>query len=196
MTTMPESTRVEFELMCHKTSEIHAEWQMFRHLFADHPRHLDLFNKVDSDYFVRIHQLFLEHFCMYLCRMGDPGVQHKGRNLTLETLANLVTQENPSFEDPIRSLLEEFRTSIQVFRDLRNKIYGHTDYDRSFDRTKKLFSRKEMEAALGLLRKFMNKVREAFGMPTMLYEGVVTSSNGEGLISALEIATSLAAQST
>ena len=181
-----KSAITEFETLCRKTSEIHAEWKMYRHLFADYPEHFELFNTIDPGYFVVVEHLFLEHFCMFICRMGDPSSQNGNRNLTLETLAQLAVKEEPSSGAALSIKLDHYRSSIQTFRDLRNKIYGHPDYDRSLRTKLTLYSRSDMETALSSLREFMNEFRAVFGMSTMLYNQVITVSNGEGLITALK----------
>ena len=61
----------------------------------------------------------------------------------------------------------------------------HYDLGREMGADRKLFSRHHVEEALLALRNFMNEFRTCFGENRMLYEEVITKSDGGGLLRAL-----------
>lgn len=176
--------KLEYKKLSDRVSELHCDWKMFRFLFADTPSHHDLFNEVDGEFFSKVNSLFHERICMFLCRLGDPVQQgRKNYNLTLETLSNGADEE---IVDKLTLKLLEYRESIKKFRTLRNKYYSHYDRSSELKSSKVLFSRAEVEHALLKLRDFMNTYSLHYNGNRIMYEHVITISNGEGVIGALK----------
>ena len=182
---IPPGCSTEFKKVCDRVSELHSDWKMFRYLFADHPDHFNIFNEIDPKFFLKVQSLFNERICMFLCRLGDPAKQGRNTNLTLESLLDISAETDASVKTSLEPLLKDFRASTKKFRELRNKYYGHYDRESELGTTRALFSRSEVETALRALREFMNGFRLHFGESRMMYEYVVTNSNGEGLMWAL-----------
>jgi AbiU2 len=126
-----------------------------------------------------------------LSKLTDPARTGANENLSLEQLQERVEKQGePSLQDVMRQILDELKQKCAPFRTWRNKRLAHLDLTTAMKSTANPLpgvSRKMVEEALELVRKYLNAIQIHYEKSETGYEHfIMTTSDGEALISMLK----------
>jgi len=152
---IPENIRDVFMWLCQDLAELNHMWEFYVGLFG---------NKDDADLlanylyttFMVIEQSLRTSIIMSICRLDDPPVQGKNRNLTLKALIDQCSNQND-----VEELYSEFHLACEPFEIFRNKRVGHRDLPTSINYESFLLpgiGKAQVETVLTLAEKILNKI--------------------------------------
>jgi len=166
---------------------LHANWRIFRQLFATSDERYVILNNTAPGFFTLVKDVLVDNAVVSLSRLTDPK--------RFDSLVRLVAvMKNQVHHDLYRELeerLSTIQTQCEDIREHRDKRVAHRERkgeSPSFEEgPTKLppLTRKEIEGAMAGMAELMNKVLGAFTGDYQIYEPAVTGDS-EALVSYLE----------
>ncbi len=189
MTVIPEAINEVYEELKTEITWLHVRWIIYRQLFAASNKRVDLLNECASAFFYIIQELLLWEVQVSLSKLTDPARSGRFDNLSLEQLqSRLGAHGDQKLAARTRSMLDELHSKSEPFRSWRNKQLAHLDLATAMKSSPDPLpeiSRQMIEEALGLVRKYMNKIEEHYRDSEIGYEHFIMQSDGEALVAML-----------
>lgn len=189
MTSIPKNIDEVYEELKTEITWLHGRWIVYRQLFAESEKRVDLLNECASAFFYIIQDVLLGEVQVSLSKLTDPARSRRFDNLSLEQLqARLATHGGQALAAQTRSVLDALRLKCEPFRAWRNKRLAHLDLTtamKSIPDPLPGISRQMIEEALALVREFMNKIEMHYRDSEVGYDHFIMQSDGEALVAML-----------
>jgi AbiU2 len=186
MTTIPARIAEVYEALKTEVTWLHGRWIVYRQLYGESTRRIDMLNECASAFFYIIQDLLIGDVQVTLSKLTDPASRSKHANLSLEHLQlQLETYGDQSVASQMRPMLDELHDKCKPFRIWRNKQLAHLDLTTSMKSSPDPLpgiSRQMIEDALSLLRIYMNKIEAHYHDSEVGYEHFIMSSDGNALL--------------
>ena len=166
---------------------LHIKWSDFRRLYATSQERVDLLNKAAPAFFHQHQRMIWENVLLHLCRITDP-IQSMGHgHLTIMRIPDAIP--DPALRAVVKSLVDDAKQKTQFARDWRNRCLAHQELRLSQSQVVAPLppaSRKNVEDALGAIRRAMNHIERHYLNESVLYEHSIEALGGvETLIARL-----------
>ena len=189
MSTIPSTIDQVYEELKIEITWLHGRWIIYRQLFAESERRIDLLNECASTFFYIIQDVLLGEIQVSLSKLTDPAVSGKFANLSLEQLqARVETHGDAQLAAQLRLILDTLHSKCPPFRAWRNKQLAHLDLTTAMKSDLNPLpgiSRQMIEEALALVRQYMNAIERHYHDSEIGYEHFMMSSDGEALVAML-----------
>ena len=189
MKPIPSPIAEVYEALKTEVTWLHGRWIVYRQLFAESERRIELLNECASAFFYIVQDVLLGEVQVSLSKLTDPASTGKLDNLSLEQLQKrLESHGDQSVAAQTRLILNGLQVKCQPFRAWRNKQLAHLDLTTSMKSSSSPLpgiSRQMIEEALSLVRDFTNKIEAHYNDSEMGYEHFIMSSDGDALLSVL-----------
>ena len=167
-----------------QVSNLHMYWKVYRQLYAKSSKRVDLLNETGPLVFYILQGLLIDEVTLAFCRITDP-VRSAGK--ATHSLTRLIARVDgrtyPILKRDLQNLLDDLKTRVKPFRDRRNKAIAHSDLGITLKITKSILpgvSRKEVEDALVVTRKLMNRYEHEFKLNHTAFEHVILPLGSDG----------------
>ncbi len=184
-----------FKRLKNEVNEIHFRWVVYRQVYAQGPKEIELLNKNGAYFFYIVQHLFMDNVALSFSKLTDPNKQRSNENLSLKQLTVLANDSgNLELAQILKEKFEELLNGCEKFRTLRNKRIAHADLEHAMGVAEEPLpgiSRQYVEDALALLRDFMNTYELAVSGSQTLYDEIILDlgSGGDILLNTLRKAT-------
>lgn len=189
MKPIPTPIAEVYEELKTEITWLHGRWIVYRQLFGESERRIEMLNECASAFFYIVQDVLLGEVQVSLCKLTDPASVGKLDNLSLEQLQKrLKTYEDKSFSDQTQPLLASLRIKCQPFRVWRNKRFAHLDLTTSMQSISSPLpgiSLQMIEEALSLVRDYMNNIENYYNDKDIGYQHFIMSSDGDYLLALL-----------
>ncbi|MBW2663781.1 MAG: hypothetical protein JRD93_17835 [Deltaproteobacteria bacterium] len=191
MSNIPSNVDEVFQELKTEVTWLHARWIMYRQLFAQSPKRIDLLNECASTFFYTIQDVLIGDVQIALSKLTDRARTGANENLSLEQLQKRVEKQGePNLQPALRQILDELKQKCLPFRTWRNKRLAHLDLTTAMKSTLNPLpgvSRQMIEEALDLVRRYLNAIQIHYEKSETGYEHFsMPASDGEALISMLK----------
>jgi len=188
---IPQSIRPLYDELCTEVVWLHARWKIYRQLFAESPKRIELLNECASTLFFVIKDLLIGEVQVTLSKLTDPASTGKKENLSLERLqAEIDALGDQALATHTQAILADLQKACAPFRVWRNKRLAHLDLSTALKSTPDPLpgiSRQMIEDALHLVREHLNAIPRHFDDSEVAYEHfIMQTSDGDGLVSVLK----------
>ena len=180
-----------------KLVELHVLWQQYRQLFGSEPETVHLLNRTSGLFFKIVQDELWDSVLLGISRMTDPPKTAGKKNLTLQTLPDLISDF--TLRDELEALCEKAKTEAFFAREHRNKRIAHQDHSYLSDSAANPLSgisRERVEVMLAALREVMNRLNLHFCDSTTMYQEFVDESGARVLVHKLKKLERLAASAS
>lgn len=170
-----------------KLIELHILWQQYRQLFGSEPETVHLLNRTSGLFFKIVQDELWDSVLLGISRMTDPPKTVGKKNLTLQSLPELIPDAKLRIE--VEALCDKAKTEAEFAREHRNKRIAHQDHDYLSDRAANSLSgisRERVEAMLAAIRAVLNRLNSHFCDSTMMYETFVDETGARLLVHKLK----------
>jgi len=179
----PADKRLYKSLM-HQITNLHMYWKVYRQLYAKSQKRIDLLNETGPLVFNILQRLLIDEVTLAFCRLTDP-VKSAGK--ATHSLARLIARVDgrtyPNQKHDLQIFLDDLKSRAQPFRERRNKAIAHSDLGITLKINKAILpgvSRKDVEDALDVIRKLMNRYEQEFNLTHTLYDHVILPLGSDG----------------
>lgn len=185
------TTKDVFHGLKKETLTLHAEWILYRQLYATNLKRIELLNESAPFFFQVVHALLIDDVALTLCKLTEPSRTRSFENLTIARLVECVEGDGLlPLAAALRAKADELHEQCAPFRAHRDKRIAHLDLRHALRVPKEPLhglSRAEIEATLAALRDLLNAYEgERLGKTTFYEEIVPFGSDGNALISRLK----------
>jgi len=149
----PEEIREIFMWLCQDLASLSTMWNLYLGLFGKKEDSGILFDTARGSFAI-IEEALRISMVMGICRLNDPALQKKNKNLSIQRLANNF-QNNPE----IQRLCIELNEACKPFEVHRNKLLAHRDLETALYNKGNLLPKIEktqVDEVLDLLAKIVN----------------------------------------
>jgi hypothetical protein len=122
----PDLGTIYYELW-NECGVVHIEWDEFKELYGSGQRRVDLLNTAAGPFFRLVQSALMDSILLRLCRMTDPPKTTGKQNLTLEQLADKISETDQPFGQEVSRLAIHARSRCEFARDSRNRRIAHRD---------------------------------------------------------------------
>lgn len=189
MTSIPNDIDEVYEELKTEITWLHARWIVYRQLFAESEKRLDLLNQCASAFFYIIQDVLLGEVQVSLSKLTDPARYRRFHNLSFEQLqARLEAYGDQTLAAKTRSVLDTLHSKCEPFRVWRNKRLAHLDLTTAMKSSPDPLpgiSRQMIEEALALVREYMNTIEGHYHDSEVGYEHFIMHSDGDALVAML-----------
>jgi hypothetical protein len=190
MDTMPEPLKGHWEAIDEEVVWLHGRWIIYRQLFGTSPERVELLNESAATFFFIIQTVLLNDVQLTLSKLADPTMTSGRQNLTLESLVKDIDQlGDATLRREVDGMRADYQDRCRAVRHRRNKQLAHFDLATLIAGKNAPLpgpSRQEIEAALGVLRLFMNTLQQKFTHSETAYDQFILRSDGDQLLSVLK----------
>lgn len=190
MGTIPPGILEVFEELRTEIVWLHGRWIVYRELYGESKKRIELLNECASTFFYVMQDVLLGEVQVSLSKLTDPADAGKFENLTLEQLQKRVESHGgQQLSMDLRALLDDLHRKCQPFRTWRNKRLAHLDLTTAMQSTANPLpdiSRQMIEEALQVVREYMNSIERHYCDTEMGYEHFMISSGSTALVSMLK----------
>ena len=116
-----------FDLIRSEWCELRELWTAFENLFASGPERVELMNSVSGNFFGRVDRYFFEAAILAICRLTDPALTGRNKNLSLKQLPDLISDQE--IKEEVERLIQAADLASEFQRDWRNRRISHNDFD-------------------------------------------------------------------
>ncbi len=187
----PPGVNELFEVLWQELCGFSAKWNLYLDLFGTEKTR-DVLSDTAPGAFELIESALRNDMTMSLGRMMDPATTGGKQNLSIERLlAVLKSSCPPALHDSWVHKLQEIRAHAAPFKELRNRMIGHTDLRTALASTADptmAVARPHVAKARTLIAELLNKISVQYTGTSHLFERVFMHGNGEDLIFYLKTA--------
>jgi hypothetical protein len=187
---IPADLEDVFEKVREQVVWLHGRWIIYQQLFGTSVERVELLNRSASTFFFLIQETLMDDIQMILSKLADPAKTRSNRNLSLETVCDVVRTLNElELHANLERGLKQFREKCDNFKPRRNKKIAHFDYDTLMNQSSKYLSdisSQMIEDALEELRRFMNMVDGHFRDCEVFYDIFEMEADAEALVHMLK----------
>lgn len=183
MSNIPKPINEVFEKIKKEILWMHVTWTIYRQLFAHSEKRIELLNKCGGLSFRIFEEALWDGIQLSLTKLTDPAASLGKDNLTFEQIqSRLEKSEDPILCGNLRDLLDGLKDKCAAFRRRRNKRLAHFDLKTAMQDGANLdpISRKMIEAALSLVREYMNTIEAHYDGHDTEYEQILGMSTADG----------------
>ena len=183
ISSMGDELGASFYELYRKLVELHILWQQYRQLFGDDTQTVHLLNRTAGLFFKIVQDELWDSVLLGVSRMTDPPATGKYKNLTIQSLPQLIT--DPALRAEVQSLCDKASASAEFAREHRNKRIAHQDHNYLSNRGSDPLSgisRAQVEQMLEALRAVLNRLDGHFRDSTVMYEDFVDESGARLLV--------------
>lgn len=169
-----------------KLNELHIIWLQYRQLFGTDAETVNLLNRTAGLLFKIVQDELWDSVLLGVSRMTDPPSTQKKKNLTIQSLPELIT--DAPLRREVQLLCEKAVAAAQFAREHRNKRIAHQDHDYLCSRDSDPLSgisRALVEQMLESLRAVLNRLLLHFKDSTFRYQDFVDSDGAATLVQKL-----------
>jgi hypothetical protein len=192
LTSFPGGTGELFHKLWISVSHLHLNWKNYRSLFGTSPERVELLNWAASSFFGLLDGILRHNVVLAIARLTDPPRSAGKDNASLAHLVDMLTPFiDAAFIDELRSELEGLQAYCEPIRQLRNRLLAHDDLATALKYHPDPLpgiSRAYIEEALEKIRRLLGDIEEHFRGSRTSHQYIISSNDGESLISALESA--------
>jgi hypothetical protein len=166
---------------------LHFKWHQFVELYGSTTERIDLLNRAASRFFLHIQDTLWQDTLLHLTRLTDRGDFNGKKNLTVQSLPNLIS--DLKFRDEIQHLVDEAVKATAFARDWRNRRIAHRDLALTLNKGAKPLanaSRKHVTEALRAVCRIIERVNE-FYLKSYLSLDLVTKTITDDAVSLLYV---------
>ena len=168
---------------------LHLKWNTFEQLFNRNEDRIEILNQTAPQFFVLVQNILISDLQLSICKLTEKHEKGGNKNLSLQVLIKNLSSEHQDLGKELATIFTELREQTKGFRDSRNKVIGHLDFD-VFKRKKvpelTSFKIDEIEKTLELSRDFMNQFSSHFFDSHTYYEEPMSMGDGDALIENLK----------
>lgn len=175
-----------YRLNC-KLTELHLVWVQYRRLFGTDEETVNLLNRCGGLFFRVVQDELLDSVLLGISRMTDPPATGKRKNLTIQSLPELVPNTTVKLE--AERLVDIAVLGASFAREHRNKRIAHQDHGYTMEQTVVQLpgvSREKIEEMLSHLRNAMNFLDAHYRETTVFYQDSFGGGGAEVLVSKLK----------
>jgi hypothetical protein len=200
MSDRPESINGIFDELKNEIMWLHAEWKIYRQLFAHNDKRIDLLNETAKDFFLVIHTVLINEIQLTLAKLCDTARTGKHENLSLAQLQERIEGLG---DQGLSSRLNEILTKLcgdpkcpdkpgkcRAIRDRRHKRLAHFDLKTSIQPEADPLpgvSRQMIEDVLSLVREYMNTIGIHYSQTETNYQNpIMWGTDGDALVALLK----------
>jgi len=131
---------------------------------------VELLNKIDGHCFGFIQQIYNDSIILSLTKLIDPMKSGRNKNIVLETLINDV--DDLKIKEELYEQLNIIRKFSKIYKEQRNKVIAHSDYNTYYKKQKTYLAVKndEINKIIEQIIVFMNKVEKSHSYQICTYE--------------------------
>lgn len=189
MNSIPPEINEVFEELKSEITWLHGRWVVYRQLFAESQKRFDLLNASASSFFFLLQYVLLSDVQITLSKLTDPAKTGKFENLSLKQVQErLEAHADAALAVRVRSILDQLHEKCEPFRLWRNKRLAHADLTTAMKSSPNPLpgiSRSMIEAALELIRMYMNEIELYYFNSKTSYEHFIMSTDGDTLVTIL-----------
>ena len=166
---------------------LHANWRIFRQLFASSDERFLILNNTAPGFFTLIKDVLVDNAVISLSRLTDP----KRFDSLIRLVALMENQVHHALHEEFEQALSAIQSQCQDIREHRDRRVAHrerTGESPSFEDGPVMLppiSRQKIEGAMAAMAELMNKMLGAFTGDYQIYEPAVTGDS-EALVFYLE----------
>lgn len=184
---MGEELGASFWQLHKKLIELHMLWQQYRQLYGTDSESIELLNRTAGLFFKILQDELWDSVLLAISRMTDPPATGKKKNLTIQSLPDLIPDR--SLKDELDRLCAAAVAQAEFARQHRNKRIAHQDHGYAHDPVANPLSgisRERVEAMLTTLRAVLNLLNRHYKDSTTMYEDFIDESGARVLIQKLK----------
>lgn len=162
--------------------ELHVIWDQFFALYADAST-VAVLNRNSGLFFKIVQDVLWDRVLLGICRLLDPDVKGRDKNLTLRSLPPLIT--DVEFKAKVQQACDDASLTAKFALDHRNKRIAHQDHQ--YTTNPELFemkpvSRQSIDQMLESLRAVMRLIDNHYSDKDVLYDKTVLISGADRLV--------------
>ncbi|WP_343652297.1 hypothetical protein [Stenotrophomonas sp.] len=183
ISSMGQELGASFYELYRKLVELHVVWQQYRQLFGGDPDTVHMLNRASGLFFKIVQDELWDSVLLGVSRMTDPPTTGKKKNLTIQSLPELIS--DAVLQGDVRILCDKALAAAEFAREHRNKRIAHQDHDYLSNRNSDPLSgisRAAVEEMLASLRAVLNRLDLHFRDNTVMYEDFVDESGARLLV--------------
>jgi hypothetical protein len=153
---------------------MHAEWALYRQLYADSGDRVQLLNDTAPFAFYVFQETLWHDVALHLARLVDSKATGRNENLSLMRLPDLLT--DLTLRGEVIGLLDEAALACAFCVPWRHKRLAHRDLEHALATAADPLpgiSRADIESALKAIRKVMNHIEYSFFNSSTGYEHII-----------------------
>jgi len=193
---MEKELQEAFERAKQELTHLHYRWIMYVQLFGKNSYRIDLINQTASNFLVEYQWLVIDSMVLSLSKLTDPAQMRGNWNLSFTYLADKIEKsDKKNIVSELRNILCELNTSVEHFREIRNKKIAHNDLAVALDSENSPLpgvSRADVKQALKLAGDFLNKIELACFNSTTAYDMTILPLTNDGRSVLIRLQKSLA----
>lgn len=186
---LPEEIEGYFSELEHELTLLHFKWNVFNQLFTKSKERVEILNITASHFFVLFQNMLIDDLQLSVCKLTEFHTTGSNKNLSFEVLINSIDDQHESLKKGLREIFAALRIKAKPFRNSRNKVIGHLDFE-TFVQGKiqelKSFKFEEIQEVLLLGREFLNTFKSYFWNRTTHFENQFSMNDGDALIAHLK----------
>jgi len=187
MDTIPSEIEEVFEKLKKEITWLHGKWIIYRQLFTESDKRIDLLNECATAFFYIIHKVLLDDVLISLSKLTDKAGSGDYENLSLEQLQKRMKEHgDQKLAAELTVLRNDLQTKCEPFRTWRNKRLAHLDLNTAIttgSTNLPEIERNRIEQALAIVREYMNKIEGHYRDSETAYDHFVIPSGGKALVS-------------
>ena len=185
----PDEIADVFEELKTEVTWLHGRWIIYRQLYAESERRIDLLNESASTFFFILQDVLIGEIQVSLSKLTDPPRSGSHENLSLELLQQrLESTSNTELALSTRQTLNALQHNCEPFRQWRNKKLAHLDLLTAMEASPNPLpgtSRQMIEDSLELVREYLNSIERSYCASETGYEHFIMQSDGDHLVALL-----------
>lgn len=196
MSTAPAASNIPapilpiYEALRKEVTWLHARWLIYRELYGESQRRIDLLNASAGFFFYVVEEVLRDEVQVCLSKLTDPASKGRAhKNLSLEQLyEGLNAHGDVVIALRCRAILDRLLAECETFRERRNKELAHLDLPTALKQVSTPIpgvSRQMVEDALRSVRELMNAVEVYYDDSETGYEHFVSTSGADALLAVL-----------
>ena len=181
---IPESIREIFMWLCQDVASLHDKWHFYLELFTsvDSTR---LLSELAPDSFIIVKEALCIDLTVAICRLSDPPLTGKHRNLSFRTLLGECDDI-----DGTNRMLEDFLAACEPVRQFMHKQMRENDLDITLEPDENPLpgiGRSQVDEILGLADRMLNVICQEYDNSVLIFRPYLTSG-ADVLLHWLELA--------
>ena len=168
----------------HRVAWLHMRWALYRQLFAQSDRRIDLLNDTAPLVFSVVQRTLFNDVVLDLTRLTGPSRSCGKDNLSLQRIADHVS--DPELRIEVSRLAKAAFDACECLRDRRNRQLAHDDLSLALSKPTEPvrgISRADVEPALSAVRELLNTLQSHYCQSTVGYEYALTGpGDGDALV--------------
>lgn len=184
---MGEELGLLFNAIWNEAGWLYAKWNEYVELFGTNPSRINLVNRVAPLFFRVVQDTLLEDTLLHIARLTDPPKSMGKRNLTIERLGTMVTDDKAKAN--ITKLIKVAGEKADFCRDWRNRHIAHRDLQLAMDEGAeplKPVSRVKVKEALEAISAVLNAISVHYMDSTIRFDSMPSPGGAVSMLYVLD----------